>query len=371
MLEELVVERAPRKSLAEPNTEFISLPKLFGGSLPARSLRKLHILNICFLPRFSGPSILTELEICQNFVADRILPVRDLIEFLRQCPLLEKALIAGIPLEGPPIFPDFIAPLPRLKHLGLRSSEGFVSQILAHLYLPRSTKIHLTTRYSEPGGTGYDMIPRDMEATLPCLTGFKRLELAFDEARFTLRAFHTPDQYVDPALEVSVLVPSDTDVTFSEFLYDWPFDVSQVESLVMSGPSLECPNMLGTAIRELFRDLSNLTLLRAVSMNKANAVALVHWLSRDLGPREPNCSQEDRSVPHTLLPKLSVLEFCDIENGMSLAEPVYRTIGLRRNGGKLKEVNMFLVDGWDQCLARAITATSGNGVTVTMDNGEE
>ncbi|KAI0350084.1 hypothetical protein OH77DRAFT_1431361 [Trametes cingulata] len=370
MLEELVVERAPRSLPPDLDRALVSLPELFGGFLPEQSLRKLHILNMCFLPRFSAPSVLVDLEIRQNFTADRILPVRDLIELLRQCPLLEKVRIAGIPLVGPANSPDFITPLPRLKRLSLFSSGRLVSEMLSHLHLPHTTRVRLKSQYFEPG-IGYDMIPWGLESALPCLTGFKRLELVFDESRFVLRAFHSPDEYIEPALEISVIISCDDDVLFSDFLSDWPFDVSQVETLVLSGPSVECSDMLGPAIHELFRHLPNVNFMRVVSMSSFNATALVRCLSHDLGLRGPDDPEDDPGVPYTFLPKLTVLELCDIKGGRPLFVPVTQTVDLRRKGGRLREVNLSLVDGWDPDHAEAATIISRGAVRVTMDNGDE
>lgn len=78
---------------------------------------------------------------------------------------------------------------------------------------------------------GYSMFPENAHDRLKCLAGIKCLELFLDFSLVTLRAYHEPDAYIDSAVEVMARGVLDA----ADVLRDWPFDVSHVETFVVTG----------------------------------------------------------------------------------------------------------------------------------------
>ncbi|KAI0654753.1 hypothetical protein C8Q70DRAFT_469945 [Cubamyces menziesii] len=385
-LEELSIEKEFRQ-FPPPLETSNPLPRLFGGSLPRESLRTLTVRYISFLPRFNGPSVLVSLEIRRDISLDRDFCARGLIEFLQNCPVLERARItlAGI-IPGNEVPQDvLVASLPRLERLAIFSTPALIAYILTSLAVPRTTRVSLQTLYTDPANAGYGMVPPEREESLPFLRGVRRVELFVEERRFLLRCFHTPNAYVDPAFEIQVMLLLGA-APLASYFADWPFDRTEVEMLVLTGPRRERADLDSETTARLLAQFPNLTAVRAVSMHPANVRNLALALAMDgdavdddgvgvgvgVGDVVGGLGDGHPGVPYTLCRKLAMVELCDVRVGTaSFKEALCEAIDRRSKGGRLREVNLSLVDGWSVEDVRVAGERGGGNVLVNLDNCED
>ncbi|KAH9890670.1 hypothetical protein C8Q73DRAFT_134960 [Cubamyces lactineus] len=385
-LEELSIEKEFRQ-FPPPLETSNPLPRLFGGSLPRESLRTLTVRYISFLPRFSGPSVLVNLEIRRDISLDRDFCARGLVELLQNCPVLERARItlAGI-IPGTEAPHDvLVARLPRLERLAVFSTPALTAYILASVVVPRTARVALQTLYTDPANAGYGMVPRAREESLPFLRGVRRVELFVEERRFLLRCFHAPEAYVEPAFEIQVMLLLGA-APLASYFADWPFDRTEVEMLVLSGPRRERADLDSETVARLLAQFPNLTAVRAVSMHPANVRNLALALAMDAdeagldgagvgvgGVGDIGGVGDDHpGVPYTLCRKLATVEVCDVRLGtVPFKEALWSAIARRAKGGRLREVNLSLVDGWGVEDVRVAAERGGGNVLVTLDNCED
>lgn len=380
MLQELLLEKRPKPNVEGPDVSLVSAARLFGGTFPFPSLLKLCIRNVGIFPTAIIPCSLLTLDIVQT--TSRGLPsLKRLVEFLGQCPLLEQLRIAGPPRPQVADIIDSGLPvsLSRLQHIHIQSSEAFMYNLLNRLSVPPTTLMRLQARYT---GDGYDMIPPSSEGTLQCFAGVRRLEFAFDDGKFNLRAFHTPDAALEPVLELELAIPSRTQDDMSELMCPWPLEVSQVESIVVSGPPRRLHNVnVGHALSHF----PNLTSLRVVSMCGPTLRDLLNYLCIRRPPVAggPNDSEtahaelteltDAAAVAAFLCPKLATLELCDIDRGTVIKEPLHKAVALRSpsRGGALKELSLYLVQGWAEVEAMELAVASEGAITLCVDMGDK
>ncbi|OJT04094.1 hypothetical protein TRAPUB_5246 [Trametes pubescens] len=378
MLLELLVEKRSKPNVEGPDMSLVSAARLFGGTFPFPSLLKLCIRNVGIFPSTTIPCSLLTLDIVQT--TSRGLPsLKHLVEFLGQCPLLERLRFAGGPRPQDTDLVDIglSVSLPRLVHVYIQSSEVFMFSLLNRLSVPHATLMRLQTRYA---GNGYDMIPPSSEGTLQCLAGLRRLEFAFDEGKFILRAFHTPDAAPEPALELGLAMLTRAQDDLTELMCPWPLDVSHVESVVVSGPPRRLNNVnIGHALSHF----PNLTSLRVVSMYGHTLRDLLNYLCIRKTPVAggPNDSEIEHAEPRDLdtpaavllCPKLETLQLCDIDRGMVIKEPLHKIVALRspNRGGALKELSLCMVQGWNEVEAMELGVASEGAITLCVDMGEK
>ncbi|KAI9056900.1 hypothetical protein FKP32DRAFT_1598784 [Trametes sanguinea] len=372
-LEELAIEKDFRHRVITIHRLpiFTSLPRLFGGSLPCNSLRTLKLRNVSLLTSFSAPSVLVNFEMHQCSMPDGRFSVRTLLEFLQNCPLLERVCIASMSVPGAEVPPGLpIVNLPRLRTLNVISAPDDILRILSGLSIPRTAHVHLETLYTQPGAGGYDFIPTD-QTQLPFFAGVKRLELFLEKHRIILRGFHTAEAQVECAFEIKILMLLGM-APLPAYLANWPFDRLEVESLVIVGPRMERAELGTGTMYLLMAQFPLLKSLRVVTMNAVNAKTLFQVLRTDGDPVwDIDLPEDDPNVPYTLCRRLESLEICDLTVDAATKKPILEIVGKRANGGALKEVDLSLVMGWTQEDTRKAMELGGDVVVVNVDDCEE
>lgn len=351
ILEELHIEktRSSRRLIENP----LAFHSLFAGDVP--SLRTLTLINVDLSVQLPSPSSLAHLSIRSN----NELASKELLDLLDCCPLLETFIFAGAPGFDPDgVRVHRVVTLSKLKHLDLNfASPRRTAALLSHLSIPPFTRLRVKTRHDRhiPGAVeGYTMLPTNAKTQLKCLVGIRRLEALYDDnCDFILRAYQDPEAFSDPVVELIATTTSDTpDV----FMGDWPFDVSQVEMLVVSG--LCGPTMSSGRWALALSELSELKCLRVVAIDAVAVTALLEMLAETTAP-------ESRFV---VCRKLCTLELFDIPASAEMSQCLLRTVLRRSSIGTLKEVELFGVGGLQKgSIAVRLMQHNYKGVVVKVD----
>lgn len=323
-LEELVVEKFARDAR---RFTLVDRP-LFAGDMP--SLRSLSTVNVDLSVVLPSPSALVYLNISSN----RALIGKELLDMLDRCPKLETFIYAGSPgFHADDVPFNRVVSLPHLKSLLLDFHSPIrTAALLSHLSLSSSTKLRVKTTHEEGAVHGYSMFPENAHDRLKCLAGIKRLELFLDFSLVTLRAYHEPDAYIDSAVEVMARGVLDA----ADVLRDWPFDVSHVETFVVTGLKQGGLEIWDSA----FEGMSDLKCLRGVDVDAMSLIALLDRLSR-------RTRDADGALHCHLCPKLTTLELYDVlpwKAGEQVLPGLIEHMAVKRTKfGMLEEVHLFNV----------------------------
>ncbi|KAI0774633.1 hypothetical protein BD413DRAFT_301484 [Trametes elegans] len=299
MLEELAL-------LQKPLTEYEVLQQLNPdanlyepgcGNMPALRSLKLYNLPVPFLPE--TPTAITHISI------EYLVPtVPALMKLLERCPLLEHLSLVGYGPEDGPTFETIS--LPNLRHFKLTTREEPALQyILSKLILPPHTTISYALTNWTSDGTLARILPSyhlPSHLTLAPFEGLKRLELLWTARTLSMRAFRDADEFLSPTLEFEG--PFMQSQVLNGFLWDWPFDTSQVQTLVISGRyPAEDFAIPADKWRRFMTALPALKTLRLMSFHRfALRGFLRELLLSEQGP-----------LPQPFLPLLEVLEIFDAD----------------------------------------------------------
>ncbi|KAH9890693.1 hypothetical protein C8Q73DRAFT_765077 [Cubamyces lactineus] len=334
MLQELVVEdheplRPPRGHEAFPR------PQEFSGVPSLRTLT-LKSTPLPYIP--TGPSSLVNLKILG------LIPhPRDLFRLLENSPKLGFVRIRGtIDVESENDIHR--VDLPNLKTLSIEVfPPNGIAHILSRLIMPASVSIYVRVSMDYEH-TVYDAFPIENSVTpssfgLGCFSGLRKMVLSWNMPfGLEVRAYRSTDDLHAPALYYKVehiaAQPG------HRFLADWPFDASQIDTLILCGDyfvgqaygeHLEVESALWV---EMLQSLPELKTLRAMSLLKSRACDLL----------EPLAAVE---LSDLLCPKLEALELFDIVPAdREIAEKLYN-IALHRGAnssggtGTLRTVELF------------------------------
>ncbi|PIL30534.1 hypothetical protein GSI_07234 [Ganoderma sinense ZZ0214-1] len=234
-LQELFVEYLPRISSVTGRIDLATrLPSMFNGEAPAlRVLTYRGVPSPCKVM----PSSLLYLQI--GMVQDALPPVPALLRMLSNLPLLETLKIHGFwefeEIAQHAVVHNDIA-LPKLGAIDLNlEPQEAPGILLSSLALPAHTDVSITSILEE--GCSVANVLETVAPTLAplCFSGFRGLQL-FRDGYWRVQAYRVPDAFFDPpALEILCAdVWGDAHSPWPGFLVDWPFDVSQIETLVLS-----------------------------------------------------------------------------------------------------------------------------------------
>ena len=332
-------------------------PLVFEKTAPL--LRCLDMGHFDIGLRFALANSIVHLSIRKN----RQLPAAQLLNLLSYCPLLETLNYAcpgqRIQLDDSfaQIRSDLLIELPRLKRAQIVTQPGSgMTEILSHITIPPSAALRLATAQYTDFPPSYWFIPEQSTSNLKCLVGIKRMELLFEalpdtHARFFLRAFHDSDAtFGEPALEIKITASKELDsaMALSGYLSSIPFDVSGVETLVVSGFREPFSiSSVGASWNGVLDGMQALRRLRVVSSSALTVLPLVRLLGRQAPVDEPELDPGFRACP-----KLEALEFLDVpRDPFEGYAPLYETIIRRVVYGVLKEVDLFQVGGWTKEVA--------------------
>ncbi|KAI0695413.1 hypothetical protein C8T65DRAFT_743982 [Cerioporus squamosus] len=341
---------------------------LFAGELPSLRTFSTHGVDIP-LP-LPAPKALVHLHIHNNMA----LSDKALIDLLAQCPGLQslevKEDIGFSFRRGLRTYVDGRRPVIKLPHLRCLKLEVYLPEraaaLLYHIAVPSSTQFVVESSHDGFGiDAGYHMFPQNALEYLKFLAGIKRVEIFNTmetetiETVFVVRAYHDAASQDGPAVEIRARMAPE-DLTGEFLTKRWPFDVSQVETFVVSGllrnelPEDAWPTMLA--------EMDSVRTIRAVAIGQAVASDLASKLS------DPPSDSGDR--PFALCPALNTLELVDL-SGLKLVQDnsLKAMVVARAAAGTLKELDLFNVTclgpGADE--VKDIKEKCGSSITLRVD----
>ena len=324
--------------------QLVRLPTLFNGEVP--SLRILTLRGVPS-PFELFPATISHLDIGR--VQSPLPPLAELLKMLTNCPLLETLNICGA-WEWEDIFDHALqrnsVALLSLARIYLQLEPQEVHGIfLASLSLPQHTDVFVVCAIEEHGDF------RDALSTItprfvpPCFQSFRRLHLFREGMNARLQAFRAVDTISDrPALDIDCLDPwAQPDPDWAGFHYDWPFDASQIQTLVVVYKPADClpvegggPGVRdGTKFDEwgnTFWQLPDLNTLRVMGLPKLELEELFDALAM-------------WGYPNPVCPGLTTVEVYDTD-GMSaawdrLVDVAERRVPRGMRESTLKQVELF------------------------------
>ncbi len=235
-LEELFIEHTKRNVWLTRHTvgRAVELPLMFNGEVP--SLRVLTLRGVP--PLFDVfPATIVHLDV--GAVRSLLPPFTELLIMLADCPLLETLNLRGA-WEWDE-FQDHVivrngVQLPKLARMYLRIEPIEAPGILLSSFcLPAHTDVSVFVALDTQEDFATIMSSITPPVAPPCFSGFRRLHLMRERSNWRLQAYRDADAFLEPpALDIEVMhVIGGPDPEWSGFLYDWPFDVSQIETLVL------------------------------------------------------------------------------------------------------------------------------------------
>ncbi|KAM5542565.1 hypothetical protein V8D89_003526 [Ganoderma adspersum] len=350
------------------------LPPLFNGDVP--SLRVLTLRGVP--PPFAlFPSTLVHLDVGR--VRGPLPPLAELLEMLRNCTLLETLNVRGA-WEWEDIYVHVLlrnsVALPRLARTYLQlEPPGAHGLFLSSLSLPQHTNVSVVSGVEEHGDFEDALSAITPAHIPPCFKGFRRLHLIWEGTDGRLQAFRHPDAISEPpALDVDCRDPwAQPHPDWAGFFFDWPFDASQIETLVVvHGQATRRPHAAeggDSAAQEAstfdhwistFRQLPALKTLRAMGLPKVELVGLLDGL-------------EALGYPvATVCPRLTTLEIFDAQDMSAAWDDLVDVAGRRVPRGTqestLRRVELF---NCQPCEYRNLELFVGEfGVELVVD-GEE
>ena len=237
-LQELFIEHLPRNSFITGGAvgRAAHFSPMFNDEIPA--LRVLTLRGVPS-PFKTMPPSLVHLDI--GTLQDTLPSFREVLHMLGTCPLLETLDLRGSwdwnEFAHHSIVRNGVA-LPRLGAIRLfLEPQDAPGILLSSLALPAHTNVLISSVLEDSG----DFV-RILDTVVPqrapqCFTGFRRLQL-FRDSEWRLQAYRelVPDAFRDiPGLDIRCIDPwGDPQPEWTGFLLDWPFDVSEIETLVLS-----------------------------------------------------------------------------------------------------------------------------------------
>lgn len=341
---------------------------LFAGELP--SLKRLSTVGVGIPLSLPASRGLAHLSLHNNVcLADKAL-----IDLLAQCPGLESLRVKedewfSVRFRG--AYLDARRPavsLPRLKRLELDiHTLARIEALLHHISIPGSARLQIETAYDDfETEVEYSMFPKNALENLKCLSGIKRVEMFAVRERSTrpdsslvLRAYHDAAAYDAPDVEIKVRMVQDLAELFIGT--PLPFDVSQVETLVVGGIKGEAGYQKDDWVVMLV-PMSHVKTVRAVSLGRT----IVSDLARLLGVLTDGPGKQQ----FALCPDLDTLELVDLCGvNCMLDKSLKETVVARATWGALKELELFNVGcyGQDSPLVGEIKAECGLFVNLRVD----
>ena len=335
LLETLVLEVQYPVRVNQDNTPIVPTP-LF-EEIP--SLRTLKLIDANVLIPISKPSAITNLDITCNNVAGY-----QLLVALRNCPILEILRCRGTGrFATEPVTFGHSIELPQLRSLFLdMSSPTQTIGLLSQISIPQSCTLEIRTGNFPQleDAWGYNMLPDNASSNLKCLSNICQLALHYNIRRNALdiHAFHVNGDISVPPVKFCVF-PAMPQI--ETFYGGWPFDVSSVKTLILSG--LDYPIMRADRWRSMLRSLSGLKTLRVLSLSTPNADALLETLQST----EQSDSDTGPERCFAVCPLLSTLELYDVPKYASFSSKILSLIPARYRLGQLREVELFNAGGFD------------------------
>ncbi|KAM5542585.1 hypothetical protein V8D89_003546 [Ganoderma adspersum] len=236
ILEGLFIEHAKRNTWVSRDTvgRTVELPLIFYGHAPS-----LRILTLRGVPPLFDvfPATLVHLDF--GAVRSLLPPFTDILAMLANCPLLETLNLRGSfewdEFQDHVIVRNGVA-LPKLAKTCLRIEPMEAAGILLSSFsLPAHTDVSIFYKMDDLEDFAAILSSITPLVAPPCFRGFRRLHLLRERSNWRLQAYRDADAFLDaPALDVEVMnVFGGPDPEWSGFLYGWPFDASQIETLVM------------------------------------------------------------------------------------------------------------------------------------------
>ena len=211
------------------------LPPLFNGQTP--SLRVLALRGVPS-PFALFPPTLVHLDV-GRVSAGPLPPLAELLKMLGNCPVLESLNVRGAwdwdEINNHVLLRNTVV-LPMLARIYLRlwprRAHGL---FLSSLSLPEDTDVSVAFKLEEHDDFA-DALSTIMPPFIPpCLKGFRRLHLIREGMDGRLQAFRHADALSErPALDIDCLNLWAQPPDLNGFFFDWPFDASQIETLVVS-----------------------------------------------------------------------------------------------------------------------------------------
>ncbi|KAI0328100.1 hypothetical protein GY45DRAFT_1326757 [Cubamyces sp. BRFM 1775] len=361
MLEELVIKH--QEPLRPPKgPEAFPRPQESSG---VPSLRTLTLKSTPLPYILSGPSSLVSLNIFG------MVPfLSDLFRLLANSPKLESVKICGtITLEGVDVARH--VDLPSLKNLHIEAfPPNGIAHILSRLTMPTTVSISIRADM-DAEHTIHDVFPIGSSDGPPnpcglgCFSSLRRMVLSWSTLYgLELRAYRSTDELHAPALRYKVGYPAIQ--PGHRFLADWPFDASQVDTLVLCGDLFlgrtysEHAEVESHLWMEMFQGLPELKTLRVMSLLESRAYDLLEPLATS-------------TLSDSLCPKLETLELFDIvPAGKEFTERLYniaRYRGAQSSGGTglLRTVELFNAGDLKGFMAEAPRLPDGYEVEILQE----
>ncbi|KAI1788471.1 hypothetical protein LXA43DRAFT_1025286 [Ganoderma leucocontextum] len=321
------------------------LPLMFNGEVP--SLRVLTLRAVPS-PFELFPPTLAHLDV--GTVQGPVPPFAGLLKMLTNCPLLETLNLRGAwewdEIDDHALVRNSVA-LPKLARTYLQLSPPAAhGTLLSSLSLPPHTDVSIVSVVEEHGDFENALSAITSRFIPPCFKGFRRLQLFREGMNWRLQAFRASDAVLDcPALDIDSLNPwAQLYPEWAGFLFDWAFDASQIETLVVVyRQANRLPvGAAGPAARDrtfdewenTFRQLPALKTLRVMGLP---AIEL-EWLLDALETRVPGSSD-------MVCSGLTTLEIFDVQDMSAawscLVDVAYHRIPRGMRESTLKYVELF------------------------------
>ncbi len=368
-LEELMIRQIKVNTRGESRPMVDLGRHLFAGELP--SLKTFSTRGVDIPLTLRGPNTLVNLSIHSNpSLADK-----PLIDLLAQCPGLESLKIKEsdwFSIRRGPAYIDWNRPVISLPHLKRLQLDFYLPEraaaLLHHISVPNSTQFHIDVSYHGFDiNPGYHMFPRNASENLKFLDGVKRVEvfntLGTDptsvEIAFIVRAYHDASSFDDPAIEIRARM-APLNLTGAFLGSRWPFDVSGVETFVVSG-------LIGDDLAE---DVWRTTLAEMDSVRTIRVVDIRQSVASDLASCLGEASNARGDRIFALCPALSTLELVEIRGlEFVLDNSLKPMIVARVAAGTLKELDLFNVTcfGGGSSEVKEIREKCGSSITLRVD----
>ncbi|KAI1788505.1 hypothetical protein LXA43DRAFT_641383 [Ganoderma leucocontextum] len=357
-LQELFIEHLPRNFFVHGHAvgRVVQLSPMFNGEAP--SLRVLTLRGVPSPFKVLPPSLV---HLSVGTMQGPLPPFAELLEMLGNCPLLETLDLRGTwewdEFTDHPLVRNGVA-LPKLAatYLELEPQEA-PGMLLSSLALPPHTDVSIAA-VLEDGRDFVHILDTIVPPLAPsCFVGFRRLQLFRERKDWRLQAFRDPDAFLDPpALDIDCIDPwGDPQVDWTGFLFDWSFDASQIETLVLGykqgrhipvgGVEPVNLNRMFDQWDVLFGQLPALKTLRVMGLPTSELESLLLALRE----RAPDPGDADGWG-------LTTLEVFDVQISLKAAERLLG-VGLSRGGlqkSTVKRVELFNSKpnefGYLQCL---------------------
>ena len=358
-LEELSIMQepiAPRSRMLLSSTDPVPILTPFGGS-ELRSLRTLILVDVPIPIRPSSSNLLHLTITCRatQFSGQDILGLLDISPLLKTFTFTSLVLSPIIPPDTVRLSTQVIS-LPRLQLYKFECTSSGSATVLRHLSIPNSARLLIHSHHvmDLPDGNVYGMLPENVASDrLKCFKGIKRIELLLGDsaglATCTIRAYHDPEAFLDPAVELVALLIRGLP---APFMGHWPFDTSQVEVFVVAGKPGRT-HFAYDAWAEALRRLPELRCLRVVAIRDDCLVALASVLEgRGGDPLVEEAMSHLKVVLPDICPMLTTLEVVNISPRIGVAPlnveiwaALWDAIAPRLESGALKEMELFNVCG--------------------------